>query len=201
MARYAHVALPLPLRRTFVYRLPDSLLSRVRPGSQVQVPFRGRPRRGIVVELSGANGREDAHEIGTVLGEPLFDPHLLEFTRWVADYYLAPWGEVLAGALPGGGEGMSRSRGRRAAVEDPVLAAPLPDRFPLSPEQRAAVQAIERALLAQAFAPMLLQGVTASGKTEVYLRAAAAAREHGGQTLLLVPEVALSSQLVREFRR
>lgn len=201
MASYAHVALPLPLRRTFVYRLPESLLSRVRPGSQVQVPFRGRPRRGIVVELSGTNGREDAHDIGAVLGEPLFDSHLLEFTRWVADYYLAPWGEVLAGALPGGGEGLSKSRARRAAIEDPVLAAPLPDRFTLSAEQREAIAAIERAIAAEAFAPMLVQGVTASGKTEVYLRAAAAARDRGGQTLLLVPEVALTSQLVREFRR
>src|SRR5204863_5622584 len=78
MASYAHVALPLPLRQPFVYRLPDSLLSRVRPGSQVQVPFRGRPRRGIVVELAETNGRADAQEIGAVLGEPLFDRHLLE---------------------------------------------------------------------------------------------------------------------------
>jgi primosomal protein N' (replication factor Y) len=43
--------------------------------------------------------------------------------------------------------------------------------------------------------------VTASGKTEVYLRAAAAAREAGGQTLVLVPEVALGSQIVHTFRR
>ena len=201
MPRYAHVALPLPLRRTFEYKLPEALSGQIRPGSQVQVPFRGRPRRGIVVELAETNGRADAQEIGAVLGEPLFDRHLLEFTRWVADYYLAPWGEVLAGALPGGGEGLSRSRARRAAVEDPVLTAALPDRFALSPEQRTAIETIEHSLGAGRFAPLLLQGVTASGKTEVYLRAAAAARERGGQTLLLVPEVALSSQLVREFRR
>ena len=201
MASYAHVALPLPLRRTFEYRLPDALRDRVRLGSQVQVPFRGRPRRGIVVELSETNGRLDAHDIAAVVGEPLFDEHLLAFTRWMADYYLAPWGEVLAGALPGGGEGLAKSRARRAAVEDTVLTAALPDRFSLSREQRAAAEALERAIGAGRFAPMLLQGVTASGKTEVYLRAAAAARDRGGQTLLLVPEVALSSQLVREFRR
>ncbi|HYM82030.1 MAG TPA: primosomal protein N', partial [Candidatus Limnocylindria bacterium] len=68
-------------------------------------------------------------------------------------------------------------------------------------EQRAAAGALERAVAARAFAPHLLHGVTASGKTEIYLRAAAAAREAGGQALVLVPEVALSSQLVREFRR
>ena len=157
MASYAHVALPLPLRRTFEYRLPDALRDRVRLGSQVQVPFRGRPRRGIVVELSETNGRLDAHDIAAVVGEPLFDEHLLAFTRWMADYYLAPWGEVLAGALPGGGEGLAKSRARRAAVEDTVLTAALPDRFSLSREQRAAAEALERAIGAGRFAPMLLQ--------------------------------------------
>src|SRR6266850_8052333 len=135
MVSYARVALPLPIRQTFVYRLPDTLRGRVRPGSQVQVPFRGRPRRGIVVELAGEDARTDAHEIAAVLGEPLFDRHLLDFTRWIADYYLAPWGEVLAGALPGGSEGLAKSRARRAATEDPVLSAALPDRYTLTSEQ------------------------------------------------------------------
>src|SRR5688572_11167777 len=102
MTSFARVALALPVRRTFVYRLPESLASRVRPGSPVQVPFRGRPRRGIVVELNGATPEVQTHDIAAILGEPLFDRHLLEFTRWIADYYLAPWGEVLAAALPGG---------------------------------------------------------------------------------------------------
>jgi primosomal protein N' (replication factor Y) len=140
-------------------------------------------------------------EVAAAFPPALFDPHLLAFTRWLADYYQAPWGEVLAAALPAGGEGMAKSRGRRAAVEDHVLSAALPDRFSLTPEQRSAVRAVEQAVGAARFAPLLLHGVTASGKTEVYLRGAAAAREAEGQTLVLVPEVALSSQVVREFRR
>ncbi len=199
--RFAQVALPVPVRQTFVYRVPEALADAAIPGVQVQVPFRGRARRGIVAELASESPRTDTREIAAVLGPPLFDPHLLAFTRWVADYYLAPWGEVLAAALPGGGEGMAKSRGRRAAVEDPVLAAALPERFTLTAEQRGAARAVEQAVRSGRFAPLLLHGVTASGKTEVYLRGAAAAREAGGQTLLLVPEVALSSQLVREFRR
>src|SRR5262245_11155774 len=198
---FAQVALALPLRQTFAYRIPEPLADRVAPGVQVQVPFRGRARRGIVVALSGDSPRERVLEVAAAFPPALFDAHLLAFTRWVADYYLTSWGEVLAAALPGGGEGLARSRGRRAAVEDRVLAAPLPDRFTLTSEQRAAVRSVDQAARAGGFTPLLLHGVTASGKTEVYLRGAAAAREAGGQTLVLVPEVALGSQLVRDFRR
>ena len=62
-------------------------------------------------------------------------------------------------------------------------------------------EAIERVLARPAFAPLLLHGVTASGKTELYLRATDRVRAAGGQALVMVPEVALGSQLVREFRR
>ena len=200
---FAQVALPLPLRHTFTYRVPDALSARVEPGVPVEVPFRGRARRGVVVEWTATSDREDALDLSAVLGPPLFDAHLLQLTRWMAEYYLAPWGEVLAAALPGGPSGMPASRGRKSAagIEERALALPLPEPFTLTPEQRAASHALETSVRRGAFAPILLHGVTASGKTEVYLRGAAAARDTGGQTLVLVPEVALGSQLVREFRR
>ncbi len=198
---FAQVAFPLPLRRTFTYRVPETLESAVRPGIQVQALFRGRAHRGIVVEVSPRSPREDVRDLTAALGAPLFDEALLAFTRWIADYYLAPWGEVLAAALPGGGEGMAGSRARRAAAEDPVVPLALPERVRLTSEQARATRIVEAAARERRFQPFLLHGVTASGKTEVYLRAAAAAREAGGQTLVLVPEVALGSQVVREFRR
>ena len=201
---FAQVALPLPLRRTFTYAVPGELSGRVKPGVEVQVPFRGRPRKGFVVELARDNPLPEGTEaqaIAAVLGPALFSPHLLAFTRWLSEYYLAPWGEVLAAALPGGLEGFARSRARKAATEDRVAHLALPDRITLTAGQRDAIAAIERGIERRAFAPLLVHGVTASGKTELYLRAADRVRADGGQTLVLVPEVALGSQLVREFRR
>jgi len=198
---FAEIALPLPLRQTFVYRVPEHLDGEVKLGVQVQVPFRGATKRGFVVARAGESALAEVRDVLGLTGAPPISPHLLALARWIADYYLAPLGEVLAATLPGGLEGFAKSRARRGALEDPVVPMSLPERFVLTPEQRAAIATLEGAIARGGFAPYLLHGVTASGKTEVYLRAAAAAREAGRQTLVLSPEVALGSQLVRDFRR
>ena len=197
---FAQVALPLPIRQTFTYRVPGELAARALPGVQVQVPFRGRARRGFLIELRAETALERVEDLAAVLTPPLITPHLLELARWISDYYLAPLGEVLAASLPGGLEGFARSRARLKAVEDVVMALALPEPHRLTAEQRTATREVESAIARGGFAPLLFHGVTASGKTEVYLRAANAAREAGGQTLVLVPEVALGAQVVAAFR-
>lgn len=85
---------------------------------------------------------------------------------------------------------------------DPFLDQPLPADRPvdLTRDQQAALGSVREALEAGAFRPLLLHGVTGSGKTEVYLQAIAATLEAGRQALVLVPEIALTPQLVGRFR-
>src|ERR1700674_2217557 len=71
-------------------------------------------------------------------------------------------------------------------------------RFHLRPDQESAVAAVVDAIASRRFTPMLLRGMTGSGKTEVYLRAAAAALAAGRSAILLVPEIALVPALARE---
>ncbi len=76
-----------------------------------------------------------------------------------------------------------------------VLAEPA---LSASPEQRLAIEAINQA---SGFQPFLLDGVTGSGKTEVYLQAMAPVLAAGRQVLVLVPEIGLTPQTLRRFRQ
>jgi primosomal protein N' (replication factor Y) len=91
---------------------------------------------------------------------------------------------------------------RQEVRRDPFLDVPPPADVPVQPtaEQAAALERIDAALEGGEFAPLLLHGVTGSGKTEVYLRAIAAALSRGKRALVLVPEIALTPQLVGRFR-
>jgi primosomal protein N' (replication factor Y) len=72
--------------------------------------------------------------------------------------------------------------------------------FELTAEQKSAISIAAPAVRDRRFAPFLLWGVTASGKTEVYLRLAAETLSAGRQVLVMVPEIALADQIVRAFR-
>jgi primosomal protein N' (replication factor Y) len=87
---------------------------------------------------------------------------------------------------------------QREVTRSPLLAnlPPVPPIHALSKAQAGALEAIEQALEQRQHAAFLLHGVTGSGKTEVYLRAIARALESGRGSILLVPEISLTPQLV-----
>jgi primosomal protein N' (replication factor Y) len=97
----AHVALPVPLARTFDYLLPDEM--RAVAGCRVQVPFGKQQRVGVVVSVSETSElpREELKQVSEVLdSESLFSPSVWRMLIWAADYYHHPIGDVLFHALP-----------------------------------------------------------------------------------------------------
>jgi primosomal protein N' (replication factor Y) (superfamily II helicase) len=99
---FCNVALPVPLRTTFTYAVPEALRENVQAGSRVLVPFRNDSLVGVVVESSkSAPERTKVREITRVLDfAPALPPKLIELAYWIASYYLAPIGEVFRTMLP-----------------------------------------------------------------------------------------------------
>jgi primosomal protein N' (replication factor Y) len=90
----------------------------------------------------------------------------------------------------------------REVYRDPFREEVFPCDLPpvLNSGQTEALNRLAGPLAARVFAPFLLNGVTGSGKTEVYLRAIATILDQGRTALVLVPEIALTPQLVRRFK-
>jgi primosomal protein N' (replication factor Y) len=99
---FCNVALPVPLRTTFTYAVPESLQGTVQAGSRVLVPFRKKSMVGVVVELAENPPQgTKIREITRVLDfAPALTPKLIELAHWIAGYYLAPVGEVFRAMLP-----------------------------------------------------------------------------------------------------
>lgn len=203
---WLRVALDLPLPGLFDYR--SSLA--VRPGTRVIVPFGRRKLVGVVVETPDTPVFDPGQirDIDQVLDDlPPLPADWLRMAAFAAQYYQRPLGEVMLPTLPAGLRKVTAYQGARSAG-GPVQrldkrapkrskSVPASDAPPLNAEQLAAVQAIESI---QGYQAVLLHGVTGSGKTEVYLRAAQPVLAKGGQVLFMVPEINLTPQLEQSLR-
>lgn len=102
---FCEVALPVPLRSLFTYEIPQRLTESVLPGSRVLVPFRKRAMVGVVVEARvrrpDLGQVKNVREIVEALDPlPALPSKLLELGKWVANYYVAPPGDVFRAMLP-----------------------------------------------------------------------------------------------------
>jgi primosomal protein N' (replication factor Y) (superfamily II helicase) len=176
--------------REFTYEVDDG----VGVGSIVRIPF-GRARaRGIVVErVDEPPSGVEPRPVEGILGE--IPPALVRLALWLADYYGSTPARALALVAP---ESPKRRKVQAPPAERQSLAGES-EPPQLSDTQQRAVERIVGAIDTGG-ANLLLFGATGSGKTEVYLRACAAALERGLGAIVLVPEIALAPQTVGRFR-
>ncbi|MGD0453416.1 MAG: primosomal protein N' [Solirubrobacteraceae bacterium] len=190
------------LRGPFDYRLPESLRADVAIGSMLVVPFGRRQVLGVVVGLADssevAEGKLLAPLRALELGVPV---DLVALAEWIAAEYCSTIARALGLVLPPGAARRLGGRKRRAVARPEHM--PVGTRSPRAPEltheQQAALAPLTDALRERRAEQRLLHGVTGSGKTEVYLRAAQAALEQGRGAIVLVPEIALTPQIVGRF--
>ena len=100
---FAELILPVPLSRTFTYRLPDEMASVARVGMRASVPFgKSHTYTGIIVSLSPLQpqGVEVKDVIALLDDAPILRHPQYAIWQWMADYYLCPVGDVMKAALP-----------------------------------------------------------------------------------------------------
>ncbi len=100
MPEFCDVAVPVPLDATFTYRIPENSPEPV-VGGRVIVPFREQRLSGIVTELHDREPKFATRRLSQVLDStPALTPELMQLGRWIAQYYIAPVGEVFRTMLP-----------------------------------------------------------------------------------------------------
>lgn len=286
--RYVEVILPLPLDGVFTYALPDSMTDRLQAGMRVLVPLgRSKQYTGIALRMHDVKPDFEVKEVMAIMDErPLLLPVQLKLWQWIAEYYMAPLGDVYKAALPAGlkqedgyrprtetyiglcepwrneqalhvaldmlGRALKQKKvlteflhlSRWDSIEDTTLTedvrevtreeltnvchctdavvkslidrkilytyqvevgrlnsnAPAKTTLPkpLSAAQATAYNEMLLQLMAKEV--VLLHGVTSSGKTELYIHLIAKMIADGKQVLYLLPEIALTVQMMDRLR-
>ena len=198
------------------YLIPEHLFAQLTPGRLCFLPVQGRTLVGVFLNVCAKPEFTCRPILGVVDQCPVIKSNVLELIRWVCGYYLSPLGRAIHLAGPGflwsptahekRQRRIEKKERRQQEVEkssleaeelaqsNTAIALPLKT---LNSEQNSALQAIASTEVGHT---TLLQGVTGSGKTEVYLHLVADALSRGQASLILVPEIALTPQMCDRFR-
>jgi primosomal protein N' (replication factor Y) len=144
---FADVVFDRPLDHAYTYAVPEGLRDVVGVGKRVVVPFGKGDKAisGFCVRVTDAPPSREVKAIQRVLDEqPLLDDNLMRLTRWMADYYLCGWGQVLNAVIPAGAK--ERAGTRAAVFLEAVPEAELPQPLPrLSAKQATALHHLRSA--------------------------------------------------------
>ena len=209
---YVQVAFPIPILDTFTYLVPEHLHGRVVPGSHVTAFLGKRRLSGFVVSTEPRADIKNVRPlVSLVRPAPALDRSMLELARRVADYYLCPWGEILAAAYPAHAEKGAPSRGKNAAGlsggeeggHGRVEAGRVGGELSFDHNVEADLARYLAPLLdasGQGRSRVFLLGLPDQTRERVYPFLANQIRQTGGSVIFLVPEVHTSASLVELLR-
>ena len=173
------------------YDFDGSLL----PGQIVLVPVGRRKVPGVVIKKV-AQPDFPTKSILTILYSKPLPNHLLAAVKFLHEYYLAASGQAVAVVLPRGVEKKRRKTEQMFGDREKTKQFPDFAEIPLNTAQKKAFQSLQKA----GEGTKLLRGITGSGKTNIYLKIALNAFKQQKSSIVLVPEIALTGQLVRVFQ-
>ena len=185
---YYEVAPTQIIRRgsdTFTYASKQQLAI----GQIVRIEIGKKLTRGVVIQAA-SKPDYPTKEISVVIEDTPLPEELVQTALWLASYYATPLATVWQTVLPRGLE-----KNRRPTSDKPHASSRKRTKIVFTQDQAAAVENISTMSPGSA----LLHGVTGSGKTAVYIELARQTLRRGQSVIVLVPEIALTSQLVDEF--
>jgi primosomal protein N' (replication factor Y) len=158
-------------------------------GQIVRVSVGKKMMTGLIIKIVN-KPIYDVKPIDSIVESMPLPLHLVELGLWLSSYYSTPLAQTLQTLLPSG----AHKNRRESKAKNPVTKRERTN-YVLNDSQRSAVETIESASVGT----VLLHGVTGSGKTAVYIELAKHQIRAGHSVVILVPEIALTSQLVSEF--
>ena len=196
---YAEIVVGLPVEGPFTYEVPDNMIKETAVGKRVWVPFGSQRLVGFVVGLAASSPVKKTKPIYSVIDEePVLRADLLKTTKWLSEYYFCSWGEAIEAALPPAlKKGRIDMKQRHKPDEEDVKSS---SHLVPTEEQGRALRTLWRDIDSGRHNVYLLHGVTASGKTEIYLQAIGRALDKNKSSIMLVPEISLTPQTIERFR-
>jgi primosomal protein N' (replication factor Y) len=186
------------------YEVPPELVSECQAGRGVSVPLRGKQVRGLIVGVMRdlSEPIKDVKPVTELIPELVLSPRSVKLAGMIAAYYQCSLLRALKLFIP---KFLWQGKGKRILgdIEKADYKRPDVSRFPLVDFEFELTSDQQDALdnIRTADKPVLLHGVTGSGKTEIYLRAILDAVRQGKQAILLVPEIALTPQTIGYFEK
>ncbi len=194
---YIKVAIPRPIDSLFDYEYDETELGTIQRGDLVQVPF-GRSRVvACVMEVSEQKPNLPEKitlkkATSKIDSEFSITEDIFKLCKFGSEYYQYPIGEAFFVAVPPKPETFLKTRAEKKHEAPPFVKK-------LNEEQQAALDTIEAEVGKRSNTVFLLEGITGSGKTEVYIEYAKKILEQNKSVLILVPEIALTAQLKDRF--
>lgn len=194
---YAQVCFPFFSSKTFTYKIPKKYLSILKAGDLVEVKFKNKVCKGFVVSLSNRIAfKGSLNEIISIKKNNQIPQDLWKTLLWMSNYYVTPIGKITQTTISWafkdntvknkdikGFEGELKSTESLILNEDQTkVFNKINDNYGINKK------------------PQFLYGVPGSGKTEVYIKLAAKTLLNNQSSLILIPEIALSSQIFLRFQ-
>jgi len=178
--------------QVFSYAIPESLKDKLKPGYIVEIPFGNRTVAGVVTQITKAQPvmykLKEVHKI--LWDEAVFTPQLFELAKFISGKYLVSLGLVVKTII-------TKKAPRAKQIEKFLDIVRQEQNHKLTdPQEQSLVEILDSKSQARTF---LLHGVTGSGKTEVYIQVIQKLLKEKKQSLVLVPEIALTPQTLARF--